>query len=116
MDRRTLLRGAGTVALAALAGCAGTESAESSLLVASEDFHFDDDGALVVTAVVSNVGDARHGATVVFAPEVNGELVERRIEVELGAHETRAVETTYGDVDEADVSSLELSVSLEDVR
>ncbi|WP_188884389.1 hypothetical protein [Halarchaeum grantii] len=116
MDRRTLLRGAGTVALAALAGCAGTESAESSLLVASEDFHFDDDGALVVTAVVSNVGDTRHGATVVFAPEVNGETRERRIDVELAAHETRAVETTYGDVDEADVSSLELVVSLEDVR
>ncbi len=116
MDRRTLLRRTGALSLAALAGCTGSGGGQSPLLVASEDFRFADDGSLVVSATVSNVSNARHGATLVFAPEINGETRERRVEVELATHETRVVETTYADVSESDVRSVQMHAYLEDVR
>ncbi|GGM71709.1 hypothetical protein J2752_002275 [Halarchaeum rubridurum] len=117
MDRRTFLaRGAGLAGLCGLAGCLGASADAAPVLVASSDVDFDDAGALVVEAVVSNVEPDPYAATVVFGPEIDGGTRERTADVTLDPNSTRVVRATYDDVRRADAPSVTPHVSLRDVR
>ncbi|MBP2252197.1 hypothetical protein J2754_002540 [Halarchaeum solikamskense] len=117
MDRRTFLaRGAGFAGLCGLAGCLDASADAAPVLVASSDVAFDEAGALVIEAIVSNVEADPYAATVVFRPEIDGETRERTVGVTLDPNSTRVVRATYGDVQRANAPSVTPHVSLRDVR
>lgn len=116
MDRRTFLRAGltGPVA-AAVAGCTASTAPPPALHLAGKGFRFDG-GSLVVTATVANASDAGHAATLVFAPEVNGETKRRTRSIALDAHATRVYETAYDGVSKDSAKSVTVHAHLEDVR
>lgn len=111
MERRTVLRGTGTVLLGLTAGCLGREESEFTVRVVDEDFGAGPDGNLTVWVTVSNPGNERQSGTVYVTAELNDNSTVRVREITLDGHETTEIaisyETAYDDVNSF---SLEASV------
>jgi hypothetical protein len=112
MDRRTVLRGAGTLLIGATAGCLGSGEEEFSLEVVNEDFGPGPDGEVTVTVTVSNLGNEPQSGTLYVTTEINDESLVRVREVTLDAHETQAFEIAYDQAYD-DVTSLSVESDVE---
>jgi len=112
MDRRTVLRGAGTLLIGATAGCLGSSEEEFTLEVVHEDFGPGPNGEVTVTATVSNLGNEPQSGTLYVTTDINDESLVRVREVTLDPHETEAFEISY-DQPYDDVTSLSVDAEIE---
>ena len=112
MDRRTVLRGTGTVLIGVTAGCLGSGDEEFTLEVVNEDFGPGPNGELTVTATVSNLGNEAQTGTLYVTTEINEESLARVREVTLDPHETQTFEIAYDQAYD-DVSSLSVDAEVE---
>jgi hypothetical protein len=112
MDRRTVLRGAGTVLIGVTAGCLGSGEEEFTLEVVNEDFGPGPDGEVVVTATVSNLGNEAQSGTLYVTTEINDESLVRVREVTLDPHETQTFEIAYDQAYDG-VTSLSVDADVE---
>lgn len=88
MERRSLLRGVGTIALGLTAGCLTLDDSEFMLRVVHLEFGAGPDGDLTVWVTVSNLGNDRQSGSVLVTGHLNGESFERTRPVTLDPHET----------------------------
>lgn len=95
MDRRTVLRGTGTLLVGLTAGCLGEEDTDFQLRVVDEDFGPGEDGNLTVWITVSNPGNEAQSGIVYLSAEVNDESKVRTRTVSLDAHETTQIEIGF---------------------
>ena len=92
MDRRTVLRGAGTLLIGATAGCLGSGEEEFSLEVVNEDFGPGPDGEVTVTVTVSNLGNEPQSGTLYVTTEINDESLVRVRDDKPDGHDSQGVE------------------------
>ncbi len=95
MDRRTVLRGTGTLLVGLTAGCLGEEDTDFQLRVVDEDFGAGEDGNLATWVTISNPGNEAQSGTVYLSAEINEEAKVRTRTVRLEAHETTEITITF---------------------
>lgn len=112
MDRRRVLRAAGTLAVGLTAGCLTADEPSFDLRVVHKDFDAGPEGNLTVRVTVSNPGNERQSGTVYVTAQINDDSTARIRRVTLDAHETTEIEISY-DVAFDDLHTFEMDASVE---